>query len=179
MSSDDEIWCAFHPDQNNPSNPDPRTAAPPCPTPVPSAAAAADGTPLQRSSQPSPVAQQDSTTSSSSLPADRDPVYVPAIPPTCAEELPFVLETHDIGGERCLLVFTDIDLLTEQLGQYQPFLVMWMAAAAETAVRGEAQRIHVDPALPAEFPRWTRAGLNRLVADVEHFRNTTGRGEQG
>ena len=106
------------------------------------------------------------------LPMDSDPVCVPATPARMADEEPFVLETHEIAGEQCLLVFTTPHLLVEELGRYQPFLVMYMDAAAQVAVAGGVERVYVDPILPAALPRWSESSYRELLADVQRFAQT-------
>jgi len=69
-------------------------------------------------------------------------------------------------------VFTTPHLLVEELGPYQPFLVMYMDAAAQVAVAGGAGRVYVDPILPAALPRWSESSYRELLADVQRFAQT-------
>jgi hypothetical protein len=170
VATDNRIWNALNPDE-------PRDAAP--------GGAVRDTEPDTQQSTMGPLQNHAASTAPTAtqagvgsalpkqfLPADSDPVCVPATPARLPEEEPFVLETHEIAGDQCLLVFTSPQLLVSRLGRYQPFLVMYMDAAAQAAAQGDVQRVHVDPILPENFPRWTESSYLQLLADVQTFTQT-------
>ena len=95
------------------------------------------------------------------LPADDDPVVVPASPVTVGGRRVPALQLRQVraGGERVGLAFTSPRRLVAVLGPWQPWLGLLMGAYAQWLASAGVTRVHVDPVYADDVSTWTSSAL--------------------
>ena len=95
------------------------------------------------------------------LPADDDPVVVPASPVTVGGRRVPALQLRQVkaSGERVGLAFTSPRRLVAVLGPWQPWLGLPMGAYAQWLASAGVTRVHVDPVYADDVSTWTSSAL--------------------
>jgi hypothetical protein len=106
----------------------------------------------------------DGSGSVTELPADFDPVCVPAHPVRQGDQWGVNLELRrGEGDEKTAIVFTSPDTLVAALGEYQPWIAMPMLGLRNLVVAMGVRRIIVDPAMGPDVPRWSDANVRAVT----------------
>ncbi|MGW7005463.1 SAV_915 family protein [Streptomyces sp. NPDC054933] len=106
--------------------------------------------------EPNPVDQ---------LPADFDPVCVPAHPVQSGGRWGVNLELRRLQPDvTAAVVYTSPDALADALGEHQPWIAMPMIGLRNLVVALGVHRILVDPKVEPEVPRWTEGNIRAVTA---------------
>ena len=108
------------------------------------------------------------------LPADLDPVCLPAHPIRRDGRWGVNLELRRYQGEPVAFVFTSPEALVETLGEHQPWIGLPMVGVRNLAMGYGVHRFLIDPVSDADLPRWTRGNL-LAVRRVLYTREGTNR----
>lgn len=97
------------------------------------------------------------------LPADTDPVCVPAKPSRDGDRVGVSLEFRRLAtGEVVAVAFTSPDALVAALGEHQPWIALPVIGLRNLTVALGVRRIEIDPLLDPNVPRWSAEELIRL-----------------
>jgi hypothetical protein len=98
------------------------------------------------------------------LPADFDPVCVPAHPVRQGDQWGVNLELRrGEGDQKTAIVFSSPDTLVAALGEHQPWIAMPMLGLRNLVVAMGVRRIVVDPVMGPDVPRWTDGNVRAVT----------------
>ncbi|TQF05438.1 hypothetical protein E6W39_28395 [Kitasatospora acidiphila] len=107
------------------------------------------------------------------LPADLDPVCVPAHPIRRDGRWGVNLELRSYRGEPTAFIFSSPETLVGTLGEHQPWVGLPMVAARNLAELYGVRRFLIDPVSDADLPRWTQGNLRAVW---HHLHGANGEG---
>ncbi|MCW2945785.1 MAG: hypothetical protein JWR24_2502 [Actinoallomurus sp.] len=97
------------------------------------------------------------------LPADTDPVCVPARPSRDGDRVGVSLEFRRLDtGEMIAVAFTSPDALVAVLGEHQPWIALPTIGLRNLAEAFGVRRIEINPVLDPNVPRWSTEDLVQL-----------------